>query len=74
MLNALKRWWNKPSAEVAEALGQAFQSGRMVERRECAELCADLRKNTPPGYLDRREGLYIAEKAIRSRSTGPNPT
>lgn len=68
MLNTLKRWWNKNGDEVAEAIEQAFQAGRRVGREECAEKINEMRKGMPPGYVDKRDALYWAEKSIRERS------
>ena len=39
MLNAIKRWWNKPAREIQELCQLAEAFARADEREACAKVC-----------------------------------
>lgn len=61
VLKALRKWWDKPGDDVADAMGAAFEAGRQIEREACAKVCEVMANNGHAG------GWSIAT-AIRARS------
>lgn len=69
MFAALKRWWNKPGEDVASAMEAAFQTGRIVEREECAMLCEELAEQARAKKQHVRADHYsVCRSHIEARS------